>query len=220
MRAPNPPALPLHNPQRVHFSSSWSEKKVLERKERCSVEGIESRGPGAPTLPPASNRAASIPRNGLVAEPGLVGVAPGSGVSRTPPLRDTKHRRNKTKACTHDFLSCWEERTAGGHACTHLYPPLCLPECVHDGTAPFAHDVMEPPPCFRVDGLTHHTCHDSQIICKTTQTTWRILQSKTLSVVRMKRPLPRILRDDRSCLRTGSSPKRIRARMAVGAVYS
>jgi hypothetical protein len=38
------------------------------------------------TLPSASTICGTTPKNGLVAEPGLSAVAPGSGVMRIPPV--------------------------------------------------------------------------------------------------------------------------------------
>src|SRR5437762_3468426 len=38
------------------------------------------------TLPSASTISGTTPKNGSVAEPGLVGVAPGSGVIKMPPV--------------------------------------------------------------------------------------------------------------------------------------
>ena len=38
------------------------------------------------TLPSASTICGTMPKNGLVAEPGFCGIAPGSGVIRMPPV--------------------------------------------------------------------------------------------------------------------------------------
>ena len=48
------------------------------------------------TLPAPSRSARSMPKNGRVAEPGLVGVAPGIGVTRWPPLQDHGTARHAT----------------------------------------------------------------------------------------------------------------------------
>ncbi len=55
-----------------------------------------------PTLPAASSRATLTPRKGLVAEPGLVGVAPGNGVSSTPPLRKAQRTARFRSACARE----------------------------------------------------------------------------------------------------------------------
>ena len=43
------------------------------------------------SCPSSVNNTGSIPKNGNVAEPGLVGVAPGSGVMRIPPVSVCHH---------------------------------------------------------------------------------------------------------------------------------